>query len=80
MRGHWRIENGLHWRRDVTLGEDACQTRTGRVPSLLAQLNSAVLCLMDRVGVHNVARQMRYFDAHVEQALALVLTGSCSVY
>ena len=28
----------------------------------------------------NVARQMRYFDAHPEQALALVLSGSSSVY
>ena len=53
---------------------------TSPVPSLLAQLNSAVLSLMDRVGVCNVARQMRSFDAHREQALALVLTGSCSVY
>ena len=51
---------------------------TSPVPSLLAQLNSAVLSLMDRVGVGNVARQMRYFDAHPEQAL--VLTGLCSVY
>jgi hypothetical protein len=50
------------------------------VPSLLAQLNSAVLSLMDRAGVCNVARQMRYFDAHPEQALALLLTGSCFVY
>jgi predicted transposase YbfD/YdcC len=24
-RGHWQIENGLHYVRDVTLGEDACQ-------------------------------------------------------
>ena len=53
---------------------------TSPVPSLLAQLNSTVLSLMDRAGVRNVARQMRYFDAHPEQALALVLTGSCSVY
>jgi hypothetical protein len=80
VRDHWAIENKLHYRRDGSLGEDACQTRTGPVPSLLAQLNSAVLSLMDRVGVGNVARQMRYFDAHPEQALALVLTGSCSVY
>ncbi len=80
VRDHWAIENKLHYRRDVSLGEDACQTRTGPVPSLLAQLNSTVLSLMDRAGVHNVARQMRYFDAHIEQALALVLTGSCSVY
>jgi predicted transposase YbfD/YdcC len=80
VRNHWTIENRLHWRRDVTLGEDACQTRTGSPPSLLAQLNSTVLSLMDRIGVRNVARQMRFFDAHPEQALALVLTGSCWVY
>lgn len=80
IREHWAIENRLHHRRDVSLGEDACQTRTGPVPSLLAQLNSTVLSLMDRAGVRNVARQMRYFDAHLEQALALVLTGHCSVY
>jgi predicted transposase YbfD/YdcC len=80
VRDHWAIENKLHYRRDGSLGEDACQTRTGPVPGLLAQLNSAVLSLMDRAGVRNVARQMRYFDAHPEQALALLLTGSCSVY
>src|SRR6266480_3234222 len=75
----YTIENKLHYRRDGSLGEDTCQTRTGPVPSLLAQLNSAVLSLMDRVAVGNVARQMRYFDAHPEQALALVLSGSCFV-
>lgn len=80
VRNHWAIENRLHHRRDVSLGEDACQTRTGPLPGLLAQLNSTVLCLMDRVGVRNVARQMRYFNAHYEQALALLFTGSCSVY
>ncbi len=80
VRDHWAIENKLHYRRDGSLGEDACQTRTGAVPGLLAQLNSTALSLMDRLGVRNVARQMRYFDAHPEQALALVLTGSCVVY
>ncbi len=80
VREHWHIENRLHWRRDVTLGEDACQTRTGATPSRLAQLNSTVLSLMDRLGVRNVARQMRYFDAHLEQALDLLLTGQCLVY
>lgn len=80
VRDHWAIENRLHWRRDVSLGEDACQTRTGSPPSLLAQINSTVLSLMDRLGVRNVPRQMRYFDAEYHQALDLVLTGQCSVY
>jgi predicted transposase YbfD/YdcC len=80
IREHWAIENRLHWRRDVTLGEDACQTRTGAMPSLLARLNSVVLSLMDRLGVRNVPRQARYFDAHVQQALQLLLSGYCSVF
>ena len=80
VRDHWAIENKLHYHRDGSLGEDACQTRTGSVPSLLAQLNSAVLSCIDYAGVRNVARQMRYFDAQPEQALALVLSGSCFVH
>jgi predicted transposase YbfD/YdcC len=80
VRAHWAIENRLHYRRDETLGEDECQSRTGPVPSLLAQLNSTVLSLMDRLGVRNVARQMRYLNANIDQALDLILTGQCSVY
>lgn len=80
IRAHWHIENRLHWRRDVTLGEDRCQTRTGAAPALLARLNSTALALMDRLGVHNVARQARYLDAHLEQAIQLLLTGRCAVF
>ncbi len=79
-RGHWGIENRLHWRRDVSLGEDSCQTRTGAAPGILARLNSAILSLMDRLGVCNVPRQARFFDARVDQAVAALLTGHCSVY
>ena len=72
-RAHWQIENRLHWRRDVTLGEDACQVRTGQAPQVLAALNNAVLALADALQVSNLAAQMRTFDAHPEQALALLL-------
>jgi hypothetical protein len=33
-----------------------------------------------RLGVRNVARQARFFDAGLEQAVQLILTGSCSVF
>jgi predicted transposase YbfD/YdcC len=79
-RAHWGIENRLHWRRDVSLGEDRCQTRTGTAPGMLACLNSALLSLMDRLGIHNVPRQARFFDARVDQAVQALLTGHCSVY
>jgi predicted transposase YbfD/YdcC len=79
-RAHWSIENRLHWRRDVSLGEDGCQTRTGTAPGILARLNSAVLSVMDRLGIRNVPRQARFFDAHVDQAVQVLLTGQCSVF
>ncbi len=37
-RAHWGVENRLHWRRDVTLGEDSCQTRTGAAPGICYRL------------------------------------------
>lgn len=80
IRAHWLIENRLHWRRDVTLGEDQCQTRTGAAPSILACLNSGLLAIMDRLGVRNLARQFRFFEAHPDQALLALVSGSCSVY
>jgi len=79
-RAHWGIENRLHWRRDVTLGEDRCQTRTGVAPGILACLNSAILSLMDRLGVHNVARQARFFDALVQAVVLALLSALCSVF
>jgi predicted transposase YbfD/YdcC len=43
IRGHWSaIENGTHYRRDVTLGEDACRT-TGNGAEVLASLRNLAL-------------------------------------
>jgi predicted transposase YbfD/YdcC len=73
LRAHWRIENRLHWRRDVTLREDHCQVRKGDAPRVLAFLNSFLLALLDFLGVCNVPQQMRFFDAHPLQAVRLLL-------
>ena len=72
QQAHWRIENRLHYRRDVTLGEDACQVRITGAPQALAALNGGVLALMDWLQVSNVASQMRHFCAHPENALQLL--------
>ncbi len=63
IREQWSIENRLHYRRDVTLAEDACQVRKGSAPHALAVLNSFVLALFDCCGVTNAKQFMRYVDA-----------------
>jgi predicted transposase YbfD/YdcC len=69
---HWAIENKLHYRRDVTLGEDACRVRVAGAPQVLAALNGGVLALMDWLHVSNVASQMRRFCALPHEALQLL--------
>lgn len=59
VRGHWAIENRLHYVRDVTFGEDACQVRMGSAPQVLAALRNTVLGLLRHAGVTNVAAALR---------------------
>jgi hypothetical protein len=41
IRGHWSaIENGTHYRRDVTLGEDACRTAHRQGAAVLASFRN----------------------------------------
>jgi predicted transposase YbfD/YdcC len=58
-RGHWGIENRLHYVRDVTFGEDASQVRSGTAPESLAALRNAVIGLLRRAGWTNIAAGLR---------------------
>lgn len=73
IRTHWHIENRSHWRRDVTLGEDACRVSLGQTPQVLATLNNTVLALIDHLHLPNLAAAIRQFAAHPAYALALLL-------
>ncbi len=74
VRRHWHLENRVHWRRDVTLGEDGCQVKEVQAAPVLAALNNGVLMLMDHLGVKNMKAQMRTFAAHPLTAVALLLS------
>ena len=71
-RGHWNIENGLHYRRDETLREDWCHLRLGHAQHMMAALNNLVLGLLLRRGVRNVPRQRRRYAARWDEALKLI--------
>jgi hypothetical protein len=69
-RAEWGIENGLHYRRDVSLAEDACQLRRGPGPQVLAALNNAVIGIVLTTGQRNLAAAQRAFSYAVDRILA----------
>jgi predicted transposase YbfD/YdcC len=48
VRGHWSIENNLHWQLDVSFREDECRVRTGHAPANLSVIRRFALGLLKR--------------------------------
>ena len=72
-RGYWGIENGLHYRRDVTLREDATRTRNARQAEVNAILNNWLIGVVLQHGWHNLAEAQRYYAANLAASMRLLL-------
>lgn len=72
VRAHWGIENGLHYVRDVTLGEDASRVRKGSAPQVLAAVRNAIIHLLVGMAAPSHAAAIRRLNAHPEEALTLL--------
>lgn len=73
QRTHWGIENGLHYRRDVTLKEDRCRLKIGHAARTMATLNNLVLALILRQGYDYLPQARRRYAAHPFEALQLIM-------
>lgn len=71
-RGHWVIENGLHYIKDVTLGEDRSLVHLGTGPMVMSILRDTALSLLRLAGITRIASRLRYHSSHPELAVALV--------
>lgn len=76
VRGHWGIENGLHYVRDETLGEDRCRVRKGAAAQALAALRNVVVHLLGEVEAPSKAAATRRFAARPREAIALLSLAS----
>jgi predicted transposase YbfD/YdcC len=72
VRGHWAIENRLHYVRDVTFGEDASQVRRGAAPQVMAALRNVVIGLLRQAGWTNIAAGLRHYAWQSGAALQLL--------
>jgi len=60
IRGHWAIENGLHYLRDTAFAEDGSQLRTGAGPHVMACLRNLAIGALCRAGPVNLAATLRH--------------------
>ena len=74
VRGHWGIENRLHWQLDVTFGEDQCRIRKGHADANFSILRRTALSLLknettEKVGVKNKRLTAAWNDDYLEKVL-----------
>lgn len=72
IRGHWRIENGSHYVRDVAFAEDASRIRKN--PDIAARLRSFAYNLIRASGAGNI--QNARYRAALDIAFALNILGA----
>ena len=72
IRGHWSIENSIHWVRDVTYDEDRSQIRTGTGPQVMAALRNAAIAALRAAETTNIAAANRHHARDSSRPLALL--------
>jgi predicted transposase YbfD/YdcC len=72
VRGHWHIENKLHWVRDVTCQEDKSQVRTGNAPRVMATPRNLAISLLRLDGHKNIAAANRHHARDPQRTLKLL--------
>jgi predicted transposase YbfD/YdcC len=73
VRGHWTIENKVHYVRDVTYREDASRVRTGPRPRIMATLRNLAIGLIRQAGYTRIAATIR--KIRHDTALLIAILG-----
>ena len=50
VRGHWGVENRLHWRLDVVLADDDSRIRSGHAPAIMSTIRHMCMNLFESEG------------------------------
>lgn len=72
-RGHWGIENQLHWHLDVTFNEDACRARSQNAPINLSTIRKIALYLITQMPEKISLKKRRYKAALNDEYLLAII-------
>jgi len=73
LRSYWGIENGLHYRRDVTLHEDETRFTKDSAAHIMSIINNIILGLIAKTDYQFVPSARRYFAANLDDAFNLLI-------
>ena len=73
VRGHWTVDNTLHWLRDAVWNEDACRTHDPNTACALALLRTALLAPLRRAGHRSPQQAVETFAHKPHLALQIIL-------
>jgi predicted transposase YbfD/YdcC len=79
LRGHWGIENNLHWQLDVHLGEDKSRLQKRQAARNFASMRKLALCVLKRHPAQKSIPRKRKMAAQNPDFLAEILTGAAKV-
>ena len=79
MRGHWGIENNLHWHLDVHFGEDRSRIQKRNAARNFASMRKLALCVLKRHPAQKSIPRKRKLAAQDPDFLGEILTGSAKV-
>jgi predicted transposase YbfD/YdcC len=74
VRGHWAIEDRLHWVRDVIYGEDLSQVRTANGPRVMATLRNLAITILRLAGATSIAAALRHHSRRPYRPLQTLMT------
>lgn len=72
VRGHWTIENKLHYVRDWTFDEDRSQVRKGSTGHLMASLRNLTITASRLAGASNIASALRTVASNTSKLLRML--------
>ena len=72
-RGHWGIEDRLHWVRDMDFDEDRSQVRTAAGPRIMASLRNLAITILRLSGATSIAAALRYHARRPSRPLRTIM-------
>jgi len=73
IRGHWGIEDRMHWVRDMDSDEDRSQVRTASGPRIMASLRNLVIIILRLAGAASIAAALRYHARRPSRPLRTIM-------